>query len=193
MVIPVGFKLAYTGAALVILIVWLRHYGPRNLLWFSDIALLGAVPALWLDSALLASVLAVATLLPELLWNLDFALRLALRRRVTGLTEYMFERERLLRLRLLSLFHVPLPFVLLWMVASYGYDPRGLAGAALLAAVVLPASRLAGSPRENINWSHGLGGRPSRWPALAYVPALWAGFTVAVFLPTHWLLGRLAG
>jgi hypothetical protein len=188
--IPLWFKLAYTGATLVILVVWLRHYGPRNLLWFSDVALLGAVPALWLDQALLASVLAVATLLPEVLWNVDFALRLLLRRRVTGLTEYMFERDRLLRLRLLSLFHVPLPLVLLWMVAAYGYDPRGLAGALLLAVVVLPASRLAGTPRENINWTHGLGGRPSTWPAVIYVPLLWAGFAVAVFLPTHLLLQR---
>lgn len=193
MTIPLWFKLAYSAAALVIVVVWLRHYGPRNLLWFSDIALLGAVPALWLDSALIASVLAVATLLPELLWNLDFALRLALRRRVTGLTEYMFERDRLLRLRLLSLFHVPLPLVLLWMVADYGYDPRGLAGALLLAAVVLPASRLAGSGRENINWTYGLGQRLSIWPAAAYLPALWAGFALLVFLPTHGLLQRLAG
>ena len=190
MAIPLWFKLLYTGATLVILVVWLRHYGPRNLLWFSDIALLGAVPALWLDSALLASVLAVATLLPELLWNVDFVLRLALRRRVTGLTEYMFERERLLRLRLLSLFHVPLPAILLWMVGAYGYDSRGLAGALLLAAVVLPASRFAGSPRENINWSHGLGGRPSAWPASSYLPLLWVGFALLVFLPTHWLLLR---
>jgi hypothetical protein len=189
--IPLWFKLAYTGATLVILVVWLRHYGPRNLLWFSDIALLGAVPALWLESAPLASVLAVATLLPEVLWNVDFALRLALRRRMTGLTEYMFERERLLRLRLLSLFHVPLPLVLLWMVGSFGYDPRGLPGAALLAAVVLPLSRIAGTPRENINWSHGLGRQAVAWPAAAYVPALWIGFVLAVFVPTHLLLLRL--
>ena len=85
----------------------------------------------------------------------------------------------LLRLRLLSLFHVPLPLVLLWMVADYGYDPRGLAGALLLAAVVLPASRLAGSGRENINWTYGLGQRLSTWPAAAYLPALWAGFAIA--------------
>jgi hypothetical protein len=190
--IPLWFKLLYSGATLVILVVWLRHYGPRNLLWFSDIALLGAVPALWLDSALLASVLTVATLLPELLWNVDFALRLALRRRVTGLTEYMFEPERLLRLRLLSLFHVPLPGVLLWMVWTYGYDSRGLVGALLLAAAVLPASRLAGTARENINWSYGLGGRPAALPAAAYLPLLWAGFALLVFLPTHALLLRFA-
>jgi hypothetical protein len=188
--IPFWFKLAYTGATVVILFVWLRHYGPRNLLWFSDIALLGAVPALWLDHALIASVLAVATLLPEILWNVDFALRALLRRRVTGLTEYMFERDRLLRLRLLSLFHVPLPGVLLWMVADYGYDARGLPGALLLAALVLPASRFAGTPRENINWSHGLGGKASRWPAVGYLAALWVGFALLVFLPTHLLLLR---
>lgn len=192
MTIPILFKIAYTGFVLVILVLWLRHYGPRNLLWFSDIALIGAVPALWLDSALLASVLAVATLLPELLWNFDFAGRLALRRRVTGLTEYMFEPDRLLRLRALSLFHVPLPFLLIWMVAAYGYDPRGLAGALLLAAVVLPASRLASSSHENINWSHGLGQRRSQWPAALYLAALGCGFVLLVFLPTHWLLLRWA-
>ncbi len=192
MAIPLWFKLAYTAATGLILVVWLRHYGPRNLLWFSDVALLGAVPALWLDSALIASVLAVATLLPELLWNADFALRLALRRRVTGLTEYMFERERLRRLRILSLFHVPLPIVLLWMVAAYGYDPRGLPGALLLAAVVLPLSRIAGSAQANINWSHGLGARPARWRAGPYLAALWAGFALVLFVPTHLLLLRFA-
>ena len=59
---------------------------------------------------------------------MDFAGRLLLRRRITGLTDYMFERERPLILRGLSLFHVPLPLVLLWMIAAYGYAGRvGLA------------------------------------------------------------------
>jgi len=104
--------------------VWWKHYGWKNFLWFSDIAFIGAVPAMWLESAALASVLTVAVLLPELLWNVDYALRLVLRRRVTGLTDYMFEPDRLLLLRGLSLFHVPLPLVLLWMIAAYGYDRR---------------------------------------------------------------------
>src|SRR5262249_40872039 len=47
-----------------------------NFLWFSDIALLVTMPALWLESPLLASMMAVAVTLPELAWNLDFFVRL---------------------------------------------------------------------------------------------------------------------
>jgi hypothetical protein len=192
--IPLWFKLAYTGFVAVIVIVWLRHYGWRNLLWFSDIALIGAVPALWLESAAMASVLAVAVLGPELLWNVDFLLRLLTKRRFTGLTEYMFEADRPRILRLLSLFHVPLPLLLVWMLLAYGYTPAlALPGAVLLAAVVLPASRAFGSPAENINWSYGPGGVQARLAPVAYMALLFAGFVLLVFAPTDWLLRQLPG
>ncbi len=189
--IPVWFKLAYTAFVLVILVIWLKHYGWRNLMWFSDIALLGAVPALWLDSALIASVLTVAVLVPELLWNLDLVLRLALRRRIIGLTEYMFERDRPLILRLLSLFHVPLPAVLLWMVWEYGYATDvALPGAMLLAAIVLPASRVFGSPEANINWAYGPGFMQQRYRPAAYVAGLYAAFVLLLFVPIDRLLSH---
>ena len=139
-----------------------------------------------------ASVLAAAALLPELLWNVDLLLRLALGRRITGLTEYMFEPERPLILRALSLFHVPLPLVLLCLAASNGYAADvGLVGAIVLGAVLLPASRRFGSPQENINWSYGLGRVQPAWPAGAYLSVLFAGFVVLVFVPTHLLLQRI--
>ena len=122
------WKIGYTAFVALVCAIWLRHYGARNFLWFSDIAFIGAVPAMWLASPALASVLAVAVLLPEILWNVDFVARLLLRRRITGLTDYMFEPERPRLLRGLSLFHVPLPLVLLWMVHAYGYDARSRAG-----------------------------------------------------------------
>lgn len=187
------WKLAYTVFVVLVVAIWLRHYGWRNLLWFSDIALIGAVPALWLDSAEITSVLAVAVLLPELLWNVDFGLRLLLRRRITGLTDYMFERDRPRLLRVLSaLFHVPLPVLLIWMLARYGYDGSiGLPGAVMLAAVVLPLSRAVSTPERNINWTHGLGTNRTRLPAGVYVALLYAGFVLAVFIPTHFLLQAL--
>ncbi len=186
------WKLAYTVFVLVIVAIWRRNYGWRNLLWFSDIALIGAVPALWLENAAIASVLAVAVLLPELLWNVDFVLRLVVRRRITGLTDYMFEPERPRLLRGLSLFHVPLPLLLLWMLNAYGYDARvALPGAIVLAAIVLPWSRAVSSPERNINWTHGLGAARSSRPAVAYLGALFAGFVVLVFVPTHCLLRAL--
>ena len=181
------WKLAYTVFVVVVVETWRRHYGWRNLLWFSDIALIGAVPALWLESAAIASVLAVAVLLPEILWNVDFGLRLLLRRRITGLTDYMFERERPRLLRVLSaLFHVPLPVLLLWMLAEYGYDASmGLPGAVVLAAIVLPWSRAVGTPERNINWTFGLGAARTRLPAQRYLLQLFAGFVLVVFMPTH--------
>jgi hypothetical protein len=186
------WKLAYSLFVLAIVVIWQRHYGWRNLLWFSDIALIGAVPALWLESAAIASVLAAAVLLPEILWNVDFVLRLLLRRRITGLTDYMFEPERPKLLRGLSLFHVPLPLLLLWMLAEYGYDAAvALPGAVVLAAVVLPWSRWVSTPERNINWTYGLGARRSPWPAAAYVGLLFAGFVLLVFVPTDLALRAL--
>jgi len=184
-VIPLWFKIGYTLFTAAIVAIWLRHYGPRNLLWLSDIALIGAVPAMWLEDPRIGSVLAVAVLLPELLWNLDFVLRIVSRRRITGLTDYMFEPERPRILRALSLFHVPLPLVMLWLLHAYGYDERvALPGAIALAAVVLPWSRAVSPIDKNINWTHGLGSRVASWPAIAYVPALWLAFVIVVFVPT---------
>lgn len=187
--IPLWFKLGYTVFVVIIVAIWLRYYGWRNLLWFSDIALIGAVPAFWLEDARIASVLAVAVLLPEMLWNVDLAGRMLLRRRISGLTDYMFERERPLLLRWLSLFHVPLPLVLLWLLAAHGYAERiALPGGVLLAAVVLPLSRAVSAPDKNINWSWGPGPVQSRLPAPVYVAVLFLGFVVLVFVPTHAIL-----
>jgi hypothetical protein len=165
-------------------VIWWRHYGPANFLWFSDIALIGAVPAMWLENSAIASVLAVAVLIPELLWNVDYALRLLLRRRISGLTDYMFERDRPLKLRALSLFHVPLPLVLFWLLAEHGYAERiALPGAMLLAAIVLPWSRVAAPADKNINWTHGW--RRALTGRRTYLYSSW--LLVFVFLPTHWL------
>jgi hypothetical protein len=188
------FKIAYTAFVLLVVVIWWRRYSWRNFLWFSDIAFIGAVPALWLESAALASVLAVAVLLPEILWNVDIVARLLTRRRITGLTDYMFEPERSLLLRGLSLFHVPLPLVLLWMVREYGYDARaGLTGAVVMAAVVLPWSRAVSTPERNINWTYGLGAGRSTMPPATYLALLYAAFVALVFVPTHLVLQALYG
>ena len=190
--IPVWFKLAYTAFVLYVCVIWWRNYGWKNFLWFSDIAFIGAVPAMWLENSAMASVLAVAVLLPEILWNVDYAGRLILRRRITGLTDYMFEPERPLLLRGLSLFHVPLPLVLLWMLAAYGYDAAiGLPGAIVLALIVLPWSRWVSAPDKNINWTYGLGRVQTRWPAWQYMTILILGFIVFVFVPTDLLLRQM--
>jgi hypothetical protein len=189
--IPAWFKIVYTLAVLAFMVIYWRRYGPRNFLWFSDVALIGAVPAMWLESAMISGVLACMVLLPEILWNVDYALRLALRRRITGLTEYMFDPSIPLWLRSVSLFHVPLPLVLIWLVAAYGYPREALAASVGISAVVLALSYLLSSEEKNINWVFGLGRVQHRLSQPVYLAVLYLGFIVVVFLPTHWLLLRL--
>jgi hypothetical protein len=187
--IPMWFKLAYTLAVLVFIVIYWPRHGPSNFLWFSDIALIGAVPAMWLESGLISGVLACMVLLPEVLWNVDYGLRLVLRRPITGLTDYMFDPSIPRWLRGVSLFHVPLPLVLIWLVAAYGYPEASLAAAAGVGAIVLALSYLFSSPEKNINWVFGLGGRiQRRLPQPLYLGILYLGFVLFVFLPTHWLL-----
>lgn len=70
--IPLWLKLSYTLFVCLLLPVNWVQYGPGNFLWFSDIALLTTVPTLWLESPLLASMMALAVVLLELVWNVDF-------------------------------------------------------------------------------------------------------------------------
>ena len=70
--IPLWVKLGYTLFVAVLVPIYLRHYGPANFLWFSDVALLATVPGLWAESSLILSAMTVAVGLPEILWNVDF-------------------------------------------------------------------------------------------------------------------------
>jgi SSS family solute:Na+ symporter len=64
---------------------------------------------------------------------------------------------------------------------------------AALGAVVLPWSRILSTPETNINWTYGLGAKRVSWPGWFYVPVLFAGFVLLVFLPTDWILRRYFG
>jgi hypothetical protein len=59
-VIALGLKIVYTLFVCALVPIYWRQYGPANFLWFSDIALLALVPALWFENALLASMMALA-------------------------------------------------------------------------------------------------------------------------------------
>lgn len=71
-VIPVWLKLSYTLLVMIIVPVYWRELGPGNFLWFSDIALISLVAALWWESRLISSTMAVSVLFLELGWVIDF-------------------------------------------------------------------------------------------------------------------------
>ena len=99
MLVPLWIKALYTLLVAVVTIVYAFKYKSTNFLWFSDIALLTTVLAIWLESSLLASMMAVAVLLPELAWNFDFFSGLVFGWKTLGLSDYMFESRRPMYLR----------------------------------------------------------------------------------------------
>ena len=191
--IALGVKITCTLFLAVLVPAYWAHYGPRNFLWFSDIALLGSGLAVWLENSLLASMMALAVLLPELAWNLDFFGRLLTGRSMLGMSAYMFDRALPRYLRALSLFHVLLPVWLLWLVARLGYDRRAWACQSLLAAIVLPLTYGLTERDENVNWVHGLGA-PRRWRhPWVYLALLTLSFSLVLYLPPHLLLQARLG
>lgn len=187
--IPLWIKLAYTLFVCVTVAVYAVKYPFANFLWFSDVALLGMVPALWLESSLLASMMALAVLVPDVLWNASFFVQLVRGRGIPGLTDYMFDPANPRYVRAFSLFHVFMPVLLVWMIMRLGYSPQALLAQTLLSGIVLTLTFRLTDPKLNVNWVFGLGGKPQkRFPPLVYLVLLMVGFPVLVYLPTHLLL-----
>src|SRR5207237_4961793 len=106
MTFPLWLKIVCTLYVCLLVPVYWMQYGPTNFLWFSDIALLLIVPALWFESALLASMMALSVVLLELTWNVDFFGRLLTGKELIGLSKYMFDATMSLDVRRLLLFHM---------------------------------------------------------------------------------------
>jgi hypothetical protein len=135
--------------------------------------------------------MALAVLLPELAWNVDFLGRLLTGRRLFGMSAYMFDPAMPRYLRALSLFHIPLPVGSVWLVHRLGYDRRAFLLQSLLALVVLAVSYWVTDPAENVNWVHGLGRRQRRMPPWAYLALLTVSFWLVLYLPPHLVLRAL--
>jgi hypothetical protein len=191
-VIPLGLKVIYTVFVCALVPIYRRQYGAANFLWFSDIALLTLVPALWLENALLVSMLAISVVFFEALWNGDFFFRLVTGKSLIGLSAYMFDPKIPLFIRGLSSFHIVLPLLLLWTLHRLGYDQRAFVWQTIVSMIVLPVSYLVSNPQENVNWVYGIGQNPQRiLPAPLFVMLLMLLFPLVVYLPTHLLFIRI--
>jgi hypothetical protein len=181
--------------ALLWLVIWTvtywRYWGPTTFLFFCDIAVILTCMGLATGSALLLSSQAISSLLIDLAWAADAGWRFTTGHPLTGGTEYLFDATYPLWVRLISLFHVLLPFLLLWAVNRTGYDPRGWKLQSAIALVVFVACRFT-PPEKNINFAfrdpffhrqHG--------PAALHVALTFVVLVIAVYLPTHAVLGRL--
>ena len=149
--VPLWLKVVWTAMVLVIVLIYWRHRGPANFLWFSDIALLALVPGLWLESSFIVSLTACMVLVAEILWSVSFFGGLLRLPRVIGLADYMFDKQSPLWLRAVSLFHVPLLAVIVWAPWRLGYDPGVYPWAVLITWLVLLLTRWLTKPKANIN------------------------------------------
>jgi hypothetical protein len=189
--LPLWLKLVVTAFVAVLVPVYWSQFGPSNFLWFSDLALFALVLALWLEHPLPASMAVVAVLPLEVGWNIDFAALVITGDSLIGLTEYMHDPRIPRGVRAISLFHTPLPILLLWTLYRLGYDRRALWAATLTALAVLPLTYALTDPRDNINWVLGPGGAQTLMHPLLYLALLMVGLPVVVYLPMHLLLRRL--
>ena len=182
-------------ASLVWLAVWVPAYwwtwGLQNFLHVCDIAVILTCAGLWWSNSLLLSSQAVSSILADLLWDLDAAWRLFSGHHLVGGTEYMWDAHHALWVRLLSLFHVFWPILLLCSLRRVGYDRRGYTLQSAIAAVALIAARFA-APAMNINYSFQDPLAHRAWgPAPVHLILIWLGFVIVVYLPTHFVLSRL--
>jgi hypothetical protein len=194
--IPLWLKVAYTAFVVVLVgVYWTKAAaGPRNFLWFSDIALFGTALALWLESALFASAMAVGVLLPETLWTISVLTGLITGRPIRGVGDYMFDPHEPWYMKALSLFHVHMLVTLIWIIATLGYDGRALLLQTVLAWIVFPLTYAVTEPRFNINRVFGPGPAPQRrLHPIAYLALQMAAVPVLIYLPTHLLLNALFG
>lgn len=188
--IPLWIKLAYTAFLCVLIPVYWRGYGAANFLWACDIALVVTLAALWRESALLNSMMVISVLPIEVAWTLD----LFSGSRLFGMATYMFEPERPLILRGLSLFHIMMPVLFLYLLRRLGYDRRALLFQTLLIWLVLPATWLLTDPADNINLVYG----PGKSVQTVLHPILYLALEMivlplAVCVPMHVLARRFAG
>ena len=190
--IPLWLKWAYTAWMLVWVPAYWVQYGPVNFLWLCDAANLIIALGLWLESPLLLSAQAVSVLLIQLVWMIDFFGRLLAGVHLIGGTEYMFDPAKPLPVRLLSLFHVFVPVLLVWALWRLGYERRGWRLQTLIAWILLPVTFLVADPELNVNWLwKPFNVEQTLMPPVVYLLVCLVAYPLLIYLPTHLVLARL--
>ncbi|MHB8754434.1 MAG: hypothetical protein ACYC92_05685 [Candidatus Acidiferrales bacterium] len=182
-------------ASLIWLAVWIpaywHYWGAQNFIHLCDVAVILTCAGLWWSNSLLLSSQAVSSIVVDLLWDLDAAWRFLSSHNLIGGTEYMWDAHYPLWVRLLSLFHIVWPILLLWSLARVGYDRRGCLLQAAIAADAIVVAR-ATAPALNINYAFRDPIFHRAWgPAAAHLALTWIVLVIVIYLPTHFVLAKL--
>jgi hypothetical protein len=192
--IPLCIKLLWTACVIAWIPLYWRQYGSQNFLFFCDLGNFFIVAGLWLESPLIFSWQASGLLLFQTLFTIDLVSVLVGRRHLIGGTEFMFDPRVPLPIRLLSLFHVVTPPLLLWAIWRVGYDRRGWKYQTLTTWIVVPINYFW-RPEYDVNWARGPFFRDQHAvPGLVYLLAYLIMVPAVGYYPTHrfliWLTRR---
>ena len=182
-------------SALLWLLIWFPTYwhtwGAANFLHLCDVAVILTCVGLWTSNALLISSQAVSSLLIDFTWALDAACRFFLGHHLIGGTEYLFDSRFSLAVRLLSLFHLVMPPLLLWSLHRLGYDRRAWPLQSAIAIAIFIASRFT-DPAKNLNFAFRDAFFHRAWgPAPVHIAISLLLLFFGAYLPTHLLLMSL--
>lgn len=186
--IPLWIKIAWTLWVLIWAPIYWRQYGLQNFLFFCDIGNILIALGLWLESSLIFSWQAASLLLFQTLFTIDLIGALVAGRHFIGGTEYMFDPRLPLAIRLLSLFHVVTPPLLLLVIYRLGYDQRGRKIQTLTAWIVVPIDYFW-RPQFDVNWARGpFFHEQHAIPGMLYLLLYLIVVPAAVYFPTHLFL-----
>ena len=190
--LPLWLKIGWTVWLLVWAPLYWGQYGAQNFLYFCDIGNILIGIGLWVESALIFSWVACGVLLFQTLYTIDLVGTLLTGHHLTGGTEYMFDPHLSLAIRLLSLFHVVTPPLVLWLIYRLGYDPRGWKLQSIMSWIVVPVNYFW-RPEQDVNWARGPFYREQHVvPGTVYVLTYLIAVTLLVYWPTHRLLAAWA-
>lgn len=169
---------------------YLYYWGSSSFLFLCDLAVLLACAGILTSNALLISSQALSSLVVDTAWTADVVWKLLSGRHLIGGTDYFFDPLYPLVVRLMSIFHIVLPIVLLLLLRRTGYDARALRLQSLIAVAALIASRFA-NPHKNINFAFADPFFGRSWgPAPVHLAVILAPLILLIYVPTHIVLKR---
>ncbi|WP_406672831.1 hypothetical protein [Natronospira sp.] len=187
--IPLTVRLASTAWIILWVTVVLNNQGPQNFFWLCNMAKFIVLFAIWRGDRLLISSQAGVMTLVGIGWTLDLFLGLLLGGSPTGFTDYMFGDELAPVARAVSLYHVALPPLMMWLVWRLGYDRRGPWLQCLIGALGVVGAWLFTEPYRNVNWVWSPFGVEQTWmPDPLWVLVLIVAYPLVLYFPGHWLL-----
>lgn len=186
--VPLWMKVGWSIWVAVWIPLYWKQYGLQNFLYFCDLGNLLITLALWTGSVLIFSWQATGLLLFQTLFVIDLVAALLCGRHIVGGSEFMFDPGVPLIVRLLSLFHVVTPPLLLWAIWRLGYDRRGWKFQTVATWIVVPIN-FFWRPDRDVNWARGLFYREQHaLPGLIYLLLYLIAVPLCIYFPTHLLL-----